>query len=265
MMHTPRLKRFRLFSNRVLYLILLSILAWDVELNPGPAKTPEMEVLKCLQSEQETLISKLNVIESRFEKNENILMGVKDNLGQTQNQIRDISKIVTEQAAIIRQLMQQVKDLQKKTNDLENRSRRKNLVFYGVDDKTSESWDESKAIIKNICKTSLGMELESVERAHRLGRYNKNKKRPIIVKFSLYKERQAVLLNAKRFKNSQYNVSKDYSHETRSIRNKLWEYAKTKREDKNNKVKLNFDKLIINGRAFRWDDEKEEVVPVRRQ
>lgn len=105
-----------------------------------------------------------------------ILMEVKDNLSQTQNQIRDISKIVTEQAAIIRQLMQQVKDLQKKTNDLENRSRRKNLVFYGVDDKTSESWGESEAIIKNICKTSLEMELESVERAHRLGRYNENKK-----------------------------------------------------------------------------------------
>ncbi|KAH6940237.1 hypothetical protein HPB50_026405 [Hyalomma asiaticum] len=197
-------------------------------------------------------------------KNENILMEVKDNLRQTQNQIGDISKIVTEQAVIIRHLMQQVKDLEKKTNDLENRSRRKNLVFYGVDDKTSESWDESEAIIKNICKTNLGMELESVERAHRLGRYNE-KKRPIIVKFSLYKERQAVLLNAKRFKNSQYSVSEDYSPETRSVRNKLWEYAKTKREDKTNKAKLNFDKLIINVRAFRWDEEKEEVVPVRRQ
>lgn len=50
-----------------------------------------------------------------------------------------------------------------KTNDLENRSRRKNLVFYGVDDKASEIWDEFEAMIKNICKTSLGMELEYVK------------------------------------------------------------------------------------------------------
>ncbi|XP_049520556.1 uncharacterized protein LOC125944250 isoform X2 [Dermacentor silvarum] len=264
-MHRLRLKRFRLFSNRVIYLILLLILARDVELNPGPTNTPEMELLQCLQSGQETLISKLNGIEARFERNENILMDVKNNLRQTRKQIKDISMTVTEQAAIIRHPMQQVKDLQKKTNDLENRSRRKNLVFYGVDDKPSESWDESEATVKKICKTSLGIELRSLERAHRLGRYNENRKRPIIVKFSLYKERQVVLLNAKKFKNSLYSVGEDYSSETRNTRKKLWEYAKAKREDKNNKVKLNFDKLIINGRAFRWDEDKEEVVPLRRQ
>lgn len=101
-----------------------------------------------------------------------------------------------------------------------------------------------------------------MQRAHRIGRFSGKTKRPIIVNFSSDKEKQDVLVNAKKFKDTDYSVSQEYSPQTRSVRKHLWEYAKAKREDKNNKVKFRLDKLIINDKAFRWDKEKEEVVPV---
>lgn len=81
--------------------------------------------------------------------------------------------------------------------------------------------------------------------------------------FASYKEKQNVLLNAKKFKGSPYSVDQDYAFETRATRKRLWEYAKEKRKDSTNQVKLNFDKLIINGKAFTWNKETEEVVPVK--
>lgn len=89
-----------------------------------------------------------------------------------------------------------------KSLDLENGSLRQNLVFYGVEDNNhSETWDQSENKIERNCKTSLGIELTSVRRAHLVGRYNdEKKKRPIIVNFVLYKEKQYIMLNAENFK-----------------------------------------------------------------
>ncbi|XP_054929047.2 uncharacterized protein [Dermacentor andersoni] len=155
-------RNFRLFVNRVLYLILLLLLWGDVELNPGPLTEAAME----------------------------------------------------------------------KNVDLENRSRRLNLVFYGIDDGNhSETWIQSENLVKDICKTNLGIELNSIQRAHRVGRYSVRFKRPVLVNFSSYKEKQDVLSNANKFKGSPYSVDQDYSSDTREIRKHLWEYAKVKKAD----------------------------------
>lgn len=107
-----------------------------------------------------------------------------------------------------------------------------------------------------ICKEELQIDLHSIQKAHRVGRYTESGKRPIVVNFSSYKEKQSVLTNAKKFKGSPYSVDQDYSPETRDIRKRLWEYAKAKRTDE--------DRIVINGQAFVWDKEKE-VVQVRKR
>lgn len=154
--------------------------------------------------------------------------------------------------------------MQSRNNKLENRSRQQNLVFYGVDDNNrADTWDQSENLITTICKEELQIDLHSIQKAHRVGRYTESGKRPIVVNFSSYKEKQSVLTNAKKFKGSPYSVDQDYSPETRDIRKRLWEYAKAKRTDKD-EVKLKGDRIVINGQAFVWDKE-EEVVQVRKR
>lgn len=73
--------------------------------------------------------------------------------------------------------------------------------------------------------------------------------RPIMVNSSWFNKKQMILSNAMKFKETAYSADRDYSVETRAIRNKLWEYAKVKRVNKE-KVKLSLYKLIVNRRAF---------------
>lgn len=74
-----------------------------------------------------------------------------------------------------------------------------------------------------------------------------------------------ILRNSKAFRDTQYSVSEDFSKTVGDKRRHLWQYAKAKREDPGNKVYLSFDKLIINGKAFTWDEIRGEVVPARSQ
>lgn len=210
-------------------------------------------------------MSKLDAIDSRFKKHENMIEEINKKLVGTEGKIGVVNQLVTEQAKLIELLARQINELENRNVDLENRSRRQNLVFYGVDDTNNkETWNESENLIKSICKDKLGVDLKTVQRAHRVGRYNENFKRPIIVNFASYKEKQDILSNAKKFKGSNYSVDQDYSPKTREIRKKLWEYAKTKKADSGNRVKLNFDKLIVNDKVFTWDTEIEQVVPVKK-
>lgn len=88
-------------------------------------------------------------------------------------------------------------DLRSKLDDLENRSRRCNLVFYGIEDvDPKEPWSTSAKHIRELCAAKFNLELKTIERAHRLGKFNPDKKRPLIVNFASFKEKQAILENA---------------------------------------------------------------------
>ncbi|XP_049524200.1 uncharacterized protein LOC125945878 [Dermacentor silvarum] len=223
-------RNFRLFVNRVLYLILLLLLSGDVELNPGPLTEAAMEVLKSLQTGQAAIMSKLDTIDTRLAKHEAMLAEVNSRLGVTEERVETVNKLLSDQASATRSLEQQVSAVRNKNVDLENRSRRLNLIFYGIDDGNhSETWIQSENLVKSICKANLGIELNSIQRAHRVGHYSVRFKRPVLVNFSSYKEKQDVLSNAHKFKGSPYSVDQDYSSETRQIRKHLWEYAKVKK------------------------------------
>lgn len=82
-----------------------------------------------------------------------------------------------------------------KVDDIENRSRRCNLVFYGIED-TDERENNlaSEKLVLDLCTSVLGVDQVAVERAHRLGKFDSEKPRPIIVNFSTYKERQCAVV-----------------------------------------------------------------------
>ncbi|KAH9372810.1 hypothetical protein HPB48_001325 [Haemaphysalis longicornis] len=72
---------------------------------------------------------------------------IKDSLGATKKQVEYLGKIVTEHKDDISILQKEFKNLQAKNVDLANRSRRQNLLVYGVDDNQAETWDQSEELI----------------------------------------------------------------------------------------------------------------------
>ena len=76
-----------------------------------------------------------------------------------------------------------------KVRDLEDRNRRNNLRFDGLLQAQGEDWDGSEARIKKLIKEKLGIENVEIERAHRIGKEERDdpsQKRTIIGKFLNY-------------------------------------------------------------------------------
>ncbi|XP_037566850.1 uncharacterized protein LOC119446481 [Dermacentor silvarum] len=235
----------------------LLLLSGDVELNPGPMNVTEREqmaniekILLDVQTGQATVLAKLAEIVSKQTELEQKI----DSVIAKSNVIEERIKVVEESE----------RKIEAKIDDLENRSRRLNLVFYGVpDNERKETWEKSENLVKDICSDVLKLDNIPIERAHRLGAFTEGRIRPIVTSFSGWKARESVMRNAFKFKNTSFSVSEDFSHAVREKRRLLWNYAKEKRDSKEYRVRLNYDKLIINGKTFVWDSEMNQLTPLR--
>lgn len=148
-------------------------------------------------------------------------------------------------------------DLVDKIDDLENRSRRNNLVIFGVpetDDETAESLHG--AVVNRLFCDTFGLPVVTTERVHRLGRRTDGKTRPVMVKFLHFSEKMSVLRNCPKLKGSTISISEDFSLRVRNIRKRLWDSAIENRK-KGDKVTLIYNKLKINNTLYVWDAEKQ--------
>nr|XP_054920891.1 uncharacterized protein LOC126518652 [Dermacentor andersoni] len=150
---------------------------------------------------------------------------------------------------------------QAKLVELEDRSRRSNLVVFGIDDRTNETEaDLRQKVIKDVFEDRLGVKCLSIARIHRLGKHPG--KRPVILFFQNYMEKQEVLRNCKKLKGTQISVQNDFSVETLRKRKLLWQSAKADKEQ-GKKVALVNDKLRIDSQFYAWDDVSNTRVVVR--
>lgn len=142
-----------------------------------------------------------------------------------------------------------------KVDDLENRSRKNNLILYGIDEDPSETPEELVEKIKtNIFEEKLKISVSSIERCHRLGKKNE-KARPVIIKLLDYRDKVEILKSCPKLKGTPFSVSEDFSKKVREIRKKLWQSSAEEREA-GSKVKMIFDKLSIDKKIYRWDEKK---------
>ncbi|KAH8024891.1 hypothetical protein HPB51_002061 [Rhipicephalus microplus] len=103
-------------------------------------------------------------------------------------------------------------------------------VVHGTpqDDKEpSETWDATEGLVRDFCASKLGITVDSVARAHRLGRFVRDKKRPIIAKFFNDREIEAILNKGPKLKNTPFSISRDYSVPVRDKRRKLAQFKRS--------------------------------------
>ncbi|KAH7986649.1 hypothetical protein HPB49_025872 [Dermacentor silvarum] len=124
-----------------------------------------------------------------------------------------------------------ISKMQEKIDDLENRSRRSNVLFYGISDSNkSEAWDVYKRLAREFCPNKLGISVSTIARAHRIGRFSPVKPRPIIAKLFNEKEVETVMANGFKLKNTTFSVSRDYSEAVRDIRQLSRRWSSTRSE-----------------------------------
>lgn len=140
--------------------------------------------------------------------------------------------------------------------------RRSNLLFFGIPDVSLESWADSEKKVIDLCSQHLKLSVapSQIERAHRLGKYQSDKCRPVIVKLAFFKDKQRIMEKGKLFKDTDFAVREDFSRQTRTARNKLRAFAK----EKNVSFKLNVDRLRIDDITYVYDAEADSITQVPR-
>ena len=178
--------------------------------------------------------------------------------------IKNLNTRATKIEADHMMLTKDLNDTKSRLLYLESQSRRNNLLFHGFKDKKDESWEKSEELVMQYIAQILEIQdVISIERAHRIGKFNDDgAPRPIVVKFSNYKEKQKILTikfekdREGILQNSMSNIRiyEDYPPEITANRKKLWPYFKSAKELKMENVSLKLDKLWISGKVYTVDN-----------
>ncbi|KAG0412590.1 hypothetical protein HPB47_010258, partial [Ixodes persulcatus] len=244
----------------------------DVEENPGPDENVE-ELLRQILANQSGIAEDIKEIRSNQEnmkanqsRLENSIKEINNKINKLENTMKTAQGL-NENVIAINKKIQRLEETIKHQNDrlieFENRSRKNNLIIYGLPEEDKESEDDLKQkVIKDLFDAKLGVQVKSLERIHRLGYKRNESRRRIITKLFNYNEKLSVLKKCKKLKGTTISVSSDYAKETREKRKKLWNSASANRADGDD-VFLVHDKLKINNQTYEWDPKQDQRVLVR--
>jgi len=154
----------------------------------------------------------------------------------------------------IRVLRQENSRLKTKSEDLENYSRRNNLIIKGIAEGQNQNIEE---LVRSFLFDFFGGYGINIERMHRLGRFQRHsdgriRARPIIVRFSFFADRQKVWNSRFNLEYTKYSLDEDFCPEVQAVRRKLLPVLlEAKRRHKT--VEMVKDTLWINGKSYTID------------
>ena len=119
-------------------------------------------------------------------------------------------------------IMQAIDQMKADILDLKSRSMRDNLLFFNI----PESQDEDcAAIVTNFCKELHTENAETIrlDRAHRIGKRQPNKTKPIVVKFNFHQDKENIRKQAKQLKGTNFGTSEQFPREINEKRKILFQ------------------------------------------
>ena len=119
------------------------------------------------------------------------------------------------------------------TNDLEQYGRRNNIRISGLNfDNKLESSQETTEGIASILSENLNLNISAydIDIAHRLGKFEENKIRPVIIKFVQRQVKVNVMRNTKRLKGTPYSINEDLTKMNQKVLSAVRLLAKDKVE-----------------------------------
>lgn len=243
---------------------LLLIVCGDIETNPGPTLEKKvaavLEVVGRLEAGQARILSELKSVRERQDVADQEIKQLMERVTALETAKTAVDSTVVDSASneSLRNITDKLQSITMRCDDAENRQRRDNLLFFGIDDEDKEDWATSEQKIITFCSEKLNISLtnDHFERVHRLGKYNTDKQRPIIAKMSSFKDKQKVLSAAHKLKGTGFSIGEDFSPSTRYSRKKLIEFAKRLKKP----IKLSVDKLRIDNETYMYDHATDSVI-----
>ena len=247
----------------------------DVEKNPGPTETRSTsrsgskDRLEGVYSQQPTVqgeptlrdvMTILTAMNNKFDEMKDDVKHLKDSYSTLKDDVCELKDEVVNLKRVNDDLLNENEALKSKlenlecvTDELEGRSRRNNLLFYGMPRQSDrESNEDCESRIQEVLTDQLELaEDVQFDRVHRLG---KSKNSPIIARCTFYKQKLVILKNKRKLKdsNSGIFIGDDFTQRVRDIRKRLAPYLKKSKEE-GKQATMVFDYILIDGRKFTLD------------
>ncbi|XP_054924418.1 uncharacterized protein [Dermacentor andersoni] len=192
---------------------LLLLLSGDIETNPGPDTAAILAELKKISTGQSKLISEVQDLKSQLLATDRNVSDLGKRMTELESHYESLVTLKTDTEVLrtdATKATRLISKLEARLDDAENRTRRNNLVFYGLPETTPESYAQSEQLIIKHCRKHLDIHIDTkeIERAHHLGRHSNDKPRPIITKFTFFKTKETVLSSARKLKGTNYSTVK---------------------------------------------------------
>ena len=175
---------------------------------------------------------------------------INESFDQYEDEIKEKDKFIEELKKENSNLTEHVKDLEQKMNRQEQYSRRNCLLIHRIKEEKDENTDN--VVIKFI-QDDLQEEIniEDLDRTHRIGKVNNGKSRPIIEMFARYNVRKKVFHNKQKLKGKNMSITESLTkvrvsklNEARDLynRNNVWTYdGRIMVKDENNRISVYYD------------------------
>ena len=213
---------------------------------------------KLFEAHEEKMIARmkeeLEPLKKRIDNIEIELQNVKVKSEKAEKGVIELEKSVSFNEEIFDKKIRELHDRVDEENDItddfyerfrvmEDRSRRNNLRVDGIKENVDESWEHVKEKTNNFFKDKLGVEGVQIERAHRTGSRKNNNTRTIVLKLFNWGDKQRILSQGHKLKDTGFYVNEDFSAATVDIRKGLFREVKRRREN-GERVAVRYDKII---------------------
>lgn len=261
------------------FVVALLAQCGDIESNPGPrtsqTKTRQATLasdgsiedaspsLSDIMGAIKSLTDRFDGIDRRLSHIDTSLTDLKEQSAALQRQVNALAEDNEQMGRESHETKEKIKRLEAKLEDAESRSRRNNLIFHGLPkSKPDETWEECEMAVKEVINKHLNISDDlKFDRAHRL-RSSKGPP-PIIVRFTYFKDKERVLKERTKLKDTNIFVNEDFTMSVRDTRRKLAPFLNWFRAD-GKRASLVFDHLIVDGERFNLDPSTQTIFSTRR-
>lgn len=158
--------------------------------------------VKAALQDKETLATLANLIQDQVTKA--VIEHLKQTIDSNTEALRAMQEAIHSRDQTIQELR---RDVDRKTDELEQYQRRQSLRVFGVAESDREDTDQ---LIVDLAKNiGVNIKVDDIDRSHRVGPRVANRVRPIIVKFVSYRKRREVFLSKRKLKHSGKTIRED--------------------------------------------------------
>ena len=149
--------------------------------------------------------------------------------GELIKEVQYLRDLVVAKEQRIDGLEKRIKELELSADNQEQYSRRNSLRIFGLEENENKTTEQ---IVEELMKADLEMDIDhsSIDRVHRVGKPAEDRKtpRPILIKFSTYRERARVYKAKKLLKEKKIFINEDLTKKRVKLLYKLRQLKKEK-------------------------------------